>query len=91
MPIEWDEAKRIANIAKHGVDFAALSDFGWPVAWVRADTRFDYGEVRLIAMAPLGARIHVLVFTIERRAVRAISLRPASRKEILAYATEASS
>ena len=88
---EWDEAKRAADLDKHGVDFAAILGFDWPTALVRADTRKDYGEARPIAIGGIAGRIHVLVFTIERRAVRLISLRRASRKEILIHAAERAS
>ena len=54
----WDEAKRAANLVKHGVDFTAVVDFGWSVAVTRADRRHDYGEVRLIAFAPIRERVH---------------------------------
>jgi uncharacterized protein len=47
--------------------------------------------VRLNALARIGDRIHHLTFTVERRAVRVVSLRPANRKEVLRYATEAAS
>ena len=40
-------------------------------------------------MAPIGSRLHVLVFTVERRAVRVISLRKANGKEIDRYEQEA--
>ena len=88
MPYDWDPGKAEANFEKHGVDFDAVEGFDWPRALVRADTRIDYGEVRLTALARIGDRIHHLTFTVERRAVRVISLRPASRKEVLRYATE---
>jgi len=89
MLIEWDETKRAENITKHGVDFAAVETFDWSVALVRGDTRHAYGEMRLIAMAPIGGRLHVLVCTVERRAVRVISLRKANGKEISRYEQEA--
>lgn len=88
MPIEWDEAKRASNIAKHGLDFAAIEAFEWDSALVRADVRFSYGEVRLTAIGLIGNRFHVVVFTVERRAVRVISLRRANRKEIENYVSE---
>jgi hypothetical protein len=43
---EWDEAKRAANLAKHGIDFVdALEMFAAPM-FVRSDERKDYGEPR---------------------------------------------
>ena len=89
MRYRWDAAKREANHAKHGVDFAVIEAFDWAAALIRADTRHDYGEVRLVAMGPIGDRLHVLVFTIERRSVWVISLRKANRKEFDRYVAEA--
>lgn len=88
MPFEWDEAKQRANLMKHGVDFADVADFDWDQAWVQADTRNDYGEVRLTAIAPIGERVHVMVFTIRRTRLRLISLRRANTKETLRYDDE---
>ena len=88
MPIEWDETKRAANVTRHGADFALVERLEWGTALVRADTRFDYGEVRLVAIGLIATVMHVAVFTVERRAVRVISLRPANRKEVLRYAQE---
>jgi uncharacterized DUF497 family protein len=85
----WDESKRAANLAKHGIDFAEAEGFDWSVALVRADLRTDYGEVRLVAMAPIGDRLHVLVFTIRPGELRVISLRRASTKELERYEAEA--
>jgi uncharacterized protein len=85
----WDEAKRAVNLAKHGVDFAEAEGFDWSAALVRADVRAGYGEARLVAMAPIGDRLHVLVFTIRRRGLRIISLRRASTKELKRYEAEA--
>jgi uncharacterized DUF497 family protein len=31
---EWDEAKREANLARHGLDFALATDFDWSQAVV---------------------------------------------------------
>ena len=88
MPFEWDEAKQRANLIKHGVDFAEVADFDWDQEWVRADTRNDFGELRLTAMAPIGERVHVMVFTIRRTRLRLISLRRANTKETLRYAAQ---
>ena len=39
MPYTWDEAKRSANLAKHGVDFADAERFVWETALVSASLR----------------------------------------------------
>lgn len=88
MPFSWDETKRAANLVKHGIDFGRVTAFAWELALVRADLRFEYGEVRLLATAPMHDewdRLFVLVYTVERRSVRVISLRRASNREIRNY------
>jgi len=46
MRFEWDEAKNAANIRKHGIDFADVTDiFNHPML-AMLDQREDYGEER---------------------------------------------
>ncbi len=88
---DWDEAKRATNIAKHGLDFVSIEQFGWERALVRADVRFGYGEIRLIAVGPMESeldRLFTVVFTVERRGLRIISFRRASDREIRSYEAE---
>ncbi len=82
MIYEWDEEKRIANLAKHGVDFSMAEGFNWETAIVREDQRRNYGERRFIAVGYLNARLHILIFTLRGGAVRIISLRKANRREV---------
>lgn len=84
----WDEAKRVANLAKHGVDFADLDGFAWDDAVLFGDQRRDYGETRLIALGRLGARVHVIVFTNRPEGRRIISARKANDREIAVYVAE---
>ena len=81
--IRWDEAKRAANLAKHGVDFTAAAAFDWDSALVVEDTRFDYGEPRYQALGFIGQRLHMLVFTRIPDGFRIISLRKANNREVL--------
>jgi uncharacterized DUF497 family protein len=37
MNFEWDEAKRLSNLRKHGTDFADIEDFDWQGAQYRDD------------------------------------------------------
>lgn len=47
----WDEAKRLENIAKPGINLAELeSVFDFPMVTVE-DTSEDYGELRLRRLA----------------------------------------
>lgn len=82
---DWDEAKRAANFARHGVDFTAIAGFEWTTALIAADTRRDYGESRFIALGLIGDRVHVCVYTDRGRTRRIISLRKANRRETLRY------
>ena len=85
----WHPPKAVTNAEKRkGVAFERVYDFDWSTALVRADTRMDYGEVRLNALGVIGERLHHLTFTVERRCIWVISLRKANNKEIDRYEAE---
>jgi uncharacterized DUF497 family protein len=42
---EWDEKKRNANPAKHGIDFADLEPLFGGLTITVLDDRYDYGEL----------------------------------------------
>ena len=52
MRIEFDPAKDAINRAKHGVSLSLANDLDWEAALVWLDERFDYSELRMIALAP---------------------------------------
>ena len=81
----WDESKRLKNLANHGVDFRDVDGVAWERALVFEDRRKDYGETRLIAMAPLGRRLHVIVFVDRGGERRIISARKANSREVAFY------
>jgi uncharacterized protein len=82
---EWDEAKRVANFAKHGVDFNEVARFDWGRAVLLLDRRRAYGELRFLAYAPIDGRLHALVFTRRGSVRRIISLRKTNRREQEAF------
>jgi uncharacterized DUF497 family protein len=84
----WDENKRLSNIVNHGVDFRDLVDVDWDDALIFEDRRSDYGETRLIAMAPLKNRLHVIVFVKRDGGRRFISARKANSREAAFYETQ---
>jgi uncharacterized DUF497 family protein len=86
MKFEFEPAKNKANIAKHGVDMALVTEFEFDTAIEQVDDRMDYGETRWQALGFLNSRLHSLVYTERRKAIRVISLRRASRKEEKLYA-----
>lgn len=82
---EWDEAKRQANLAKHGRDFADIYRFDWDTAMVAEDNRHD--EPRWVATGYIGDRLCVAVYSIRNAdVVRLISLRNATAAERRRYA-----
>jgi uncharacterized protein len=87
MRIEFDPAKDEINRAKHVVSLAQANGFDWDTALEREDDRFDYGELRFVAIGLIDARLHVMVFTegSDDDAVRIISLRPAEKHEMRYY------
>ena len=77
MDSEWDEAKRQANIEKHGIDFvAAVKIFD---AWFTEaeDRRRDYGEQRYRAVGRLGDQVIQVAYTWRDARRRIISARRA--------------
>ncbi len=84
---EFDPAKDDINRAKHGISLQAATGFDWDTALEREDDRFDYGEVRFVAIGLIDARLYVMVFTegSDVDAVRIISLRPAEKHETRYY------
>jgi uncharacterized DUF497 family protein len=81
----WDEAKRQANLSKHGVDFAEVERLDWAGARIGPDARREYGEVRLRILARIGVRLHVLICAPRGGMLRVISLRKANRREVLEW------
>ena len=52
MKIEFDSAKDASNQAKHGVSLTLAGELDWDAALVWVDERVEYGEMRMIALAP---------------------------------------
>lgn len=81
----WDEAKRQANLGKHGLDFADMDGFEWDAAMIVEDNRHD--EPRWVATGYIGDRLCVAVYSIRNAdVVRLISLRNATAAERRRYA-----
>ena len=60
MIYEWDEAKNRSNVAKHGLDFADAEQVLTGPCVTFVDSRFDYGEKRLITLGLLAGRVVVI-------------------------------
>ncbi len=87
MNVEFDPGKDEVNRIKHGLSLGAAAAFEWESALEREDDRFDYGEVRFVAIGLIDARLYVMVFTegSDQDTVRVISLRPAEKHEARFY------
>ena len=85
MNTEFDEAKDRANRATHGVSLALAEELDWDAALVWVDDRFEYAELRMIALAPETATLYYVAFVERGDARRIISLRRATRSEVKHY------
>ena len=81
MKYDWDENKRVANLAKHNIDFKDAENFDWSSAIETIDDRFNYREERWVALGFIDNRLHVLTYTIRGENIRLISLRKANKRE----------
>lgn len=85
MKIEFDPQKSQRNEYERGLPFHLAAELDWQRAIVRPDTRFNYPEPRFLALAFLGASLHVIVFTPISNGIRVISFRKANKREVKAY------
>jgi uncharacterized protein len=81
----WDEAKRQANLAKHGLDFAdAAKVFAGPMVLFE-DNRVEYGEQRMIGVGLLDYLVVLIVHVESDETIRIISMRKADGNETDLY------
>ncbi|NJO43868.1 MAG: BrnT family toxin [Cyanobacteria bacterium CRU_2_1] len=85
MQIEFDPVKDASNQAKHGVSLALAKELEWDAALVWVDTRYEYGELRMIALAPEINVLYYVAFVDRGEVRRIISLRRANRREVKHY------
>lgn len=77
MKIVWDEPKRLANIARHGMDFANLDE-----AFFEGSVIVPAKLGRMSAVGPHRNRIILVVFvTLGIEGFSVVSMRPASLRE----------
>jgi uncharacterized DUF497 family protein len=83
--VTFDEVKRKANIAKHGIDLAgAKSIFDAPMQTID-DASEAYGEQRLKSLGWLNGRVVVLVWTDRQTGPHLISRRYGDKHETKRY------
>jgi len=88
MRYEWDEAKRLSNIHKHGIDFVGIERVFAGKTITLLDDRFDYGEFRFITLGVLRGRVVVIAHTETPEVIRIISVRKATKYEEASYFQE---
>ena len=85
MRFEFDPTKDRANLAKHGISLVLAIELDWEAALVWIDDRFEYSEMRMIALAPKTGILYYVAFVDRGDARRIISLRRANRREAKHY------
>lgn len=85
MRIEFDPAKDSSNLEKHGLSLALAARLDWDASLVWVDERYEYGELRMIALAPDTGILYYVAFVDRGETRRIISLRKANRREVKHY------
>lgn len=85
MEIEFDPSKSEENAARRGLPFSLVSEFEFDTALIGEDIREGYGETGFIAVGFLGARLHIVAYTMRGTRLRVISFRKANRREVARY------
>ncbi len=85
MQIDFDPGKDATNFEKHGLSLAMAAQLDWEHALVWVDDRHDYGELRMIALAPDTGVLYYVAFVDRGDLRRIISLRKANRREVKHY------
>lgn len=84
--ITWDEPKRLANIARHDIDFIEAERFGWEDALIRPTHQGRSDRPRSKAIGLLDDRVIVVIFSpLGTEAISIISMRPARQDERRRY------
>jgi uncharacterized DUF497 family protein len=81
MEFEWDEDKRWANLAKHGIDLPAAARIWEGFVLEVRSSQDHHSEERFLAIGEVGSRIITVVFTWRGGKRRLISARAARRNE----------
>lgn len=85
MRIDFNPGKDAVNIGKHGLSLAMAVELDWNDALVWVDERQNYGEMRMIALAPKTGILYYVAFVDRGNVRRVISLRRANRREAKHY------
>jgi uncharacterized protein len=81
----WDEAKRRANLRKHGIDFVDAPKIFQGLTFTAEDDREAYGERRFLTLGLLEDQVVSVAHTERRDGIRIISIRKATKYEARFY------
>ena len=81
----WDEAKRRANLRKHGIDFVDAERVFRGFTLTAEDTREAYGERRFLTLGLLEDQVVSVAHTERGENIRIISIRKATKHEARFY------
>ncbi|MBE9192516.1 BrnT family toxin [Gloeocapsopsis crepidinum LEGE 06123] len=85
MEYESDEAQRLINLRKHGIDLTDVPTvFDGDILTVE-DNRYNYGEQRFVTFGLLQGRVIAVVHTERNNCTRIISARKATKYEQRVY------
>ena len=90
MPFAWNEAKRLANLEKHGIDFADAEKIFRGLTFTAEDVREAYGEPRFLTLGLLEDQVVSVAHTERGEDIRIISIRKATQHEARFYFSQVS-
>lgn len=85
MKFDWHEDKRLANLRKHGIDFADCHKVFSGVTYTFEDNKEAYNEQRFITLGLLGTHVVCIAHTETTSRIRYISARKATKYEQKLY------
>ncbi len=85
MRFDFDPNKNRLNLEKHGLSLSLAEELDWDAALLWIDDRQDYGETRVLALAPKTEILYYVAFVDRADVRRIISLRRANRREVRRY------
>ena len=81
----WDEAKRLANLRKHGIDFRDAPKIFGAFTLTAEDDRESYGERRFLTLGLLEDQVVSVAHAEQDGDIRIISIRKATKHEARFY------
>jgi uncharacterized DUF497 family protein len=83
--IEVELFQDASSLARHGLSLALAAELDWNGSLVWVDERYEYGELRMIALAPVTGIMYNVACVDRGKTRRIISLRKANRREVKHY------